>query len=83
MTSHQLIISKTRSTEGCSMSEPCQLQPRGPADGATAQLRTARRHILILFLPPWNRVLAEANRFSATQEIPHTLWNPKVHYRSH
>jgi len=23
----------------------------------------------------------EANRFSATQEIPHILWKPKPHYR--
>ena len=23
----------------------------------------------------------EANRFSASQEISHILWNPKVHYR--
>ena len=28
--------------------------------------------------PSW-----EANRFSASQEIPHILRNPKVHYRTH
>ena len=28
--------------------------------------------------PSW-----EANRFSASQEIPHILWNPKIHYLSH
>jgi hypothetical protein len=25
----------------------------------------------------------EANRFTANQEIPHFLWNPKVHYLNH
>jgi hypothetical protein len=27
---------------------------------------------------PW-----EANRFAASQEIPHILWNPKIYYRIH
>ena len=35
-------------------------------------------------LTPWSRVLIEKlTGFAANQEIPHTLWNPKVHYRTH
>jgi hypothetical protein len=26
---------------------------------------------------------SEANRFSASREIPHILWNPKFHYHIH
>jgi hypothetical protein len=32
-------------------------------------------------LTPWSRVLKKIVVFSATQEIPHILWNLKVHYR--
>jgi hypothetical protein len=26
---------------------------------------------------------SQANQFSASQEFPHTLWNPNVHYHTH
>jgi len=46
-------------------------------DSASTYLLT---YLLTIFMeqrPSW-----EANRFSATQEIPHILWNLRVHYRN-
>ena len=43
-------------------------------------------HILRVadLLTPWSRVLLEKlTGFAASQEIPHILWNPKVHNRTH
>ena len=40
--------------------------------------------ILTYLLTPWSRVLLEKlPGFAANQKIPHLLWNPKVHYRTH
>ena len=40
--------------------------------------------IVTYLLTPYSRVLLEKlTGFAANQEIPPTLWNPKVHYRTH
>ena len=42
------------------------------------------RRLLNYLLTPWSRVLLEKlTGFAANQEIPRTLWNTKVHYRTH
>ena len=39
---------------------------------------------LTYLLTPWSRVLLEKlTGFADNQVIPHILWNPKVHYRTH
>ena len=39
--------------------------------------------LLTYLLTAWSRVLEKLTGFAANQEIPHILWNPKVHYRTH
>ena len=42
--------------------------------------------IIIIIIPTYSMVQSpscEANRFAASQEIPRTSRNPKVHYRTH
>ena len=40
-------------------------------------------HSCLLTYPMVKSPSWEANWFAASQEIPHILWNPKVHYRTH
>jgi len=44
--------------------------------------KSLRPGLLTYLLTPWSRVLLEKLTGSAaSQEIPRTLWNPKVHHR--
>ena len=41
-------------------------------------------NLLTYLLTPRSTVLLEKlTGYAASQEIPHILWNPKVHYRTH
>ena len=46
--------------------------------------RCKKATLLTYLLTPWSRALLEKlTGFAANQEIPHILWNPKVHCRTH
>ena len=46
--------------------------------------KTQGHALFAYLLTPWSRVLLEKLTGSAaSQEIPHTLWNPKVHHHIH
>ena len=50
---------------------------------AREQFNKSTDYIYLLSYSTEQRPSWEANRFAISQEIPHILWNPKVHYRIH
>ena len=52
--------------------------------GLTKYGRKTEHNLLTFLLTPWSRVILEKlTGFAANQEIPHILWKPKVHHRTH
>ena len=76
-----------RRLEGCLRgNKDCALCVMKLVNGTflTTQIGVWESSILTYVLTPWSRVLLEKLTGSATsQEIPHTLWNPKVHHHVH
>ena len=78
---------KNTRRNGYSFIQPMAKTPReDPRKSQFFQKRSLNLYFLLTYLltysveqsPSW-----EATRFSASQEIPRILWNPKVHYRIH
>ena len=52
-----------------------------PLEGFYFLLLSSAGLVYFTYLLTMEQSSWEANQFSASQEIPHILWNPKVHYR--
>ena len=62
---------------------PNFLEPSGPLQACNGTDLPFYLLIYLLTYPMEHSPSWEANRFSASQEISHILWNPKVYYHIH